>query len=160
MTASIYEYSHENILGESQSLSEFEGKVLLIVNTASQCGLTPHYKGLQRLYDTYGEKGLVVLGFPCNQFGGQEPGTEEEIKEFCDTKFQVTFPMFSKLEVNGANAHPLYQYLKKELGGSEDANLVTWNFTKFLVDRNGHPNKHFEPTTSPKDLAEDIEALL
>jgi glutathione peroxidase len=160
LATSIYEYSQNSITGDAQSLADYEGKVVLIVNTASQCGLTPHYKGLQRLYDDYQDKGLVVLGFPCNQFGGQEPGSEEEIQQFCASKFNVTFPMFSKIDVNGEHAHPLYRYLKKELGGDENANLVTWNFTKFLVDRAGKPHKHFEPTTSPKDLIEEIESLL
>ena len=154
-----YDFSATTIDGEEQSLAAYEGKVLLIVNTASKCGFTPQYAGLEKLYREFADAGLVVLGFPCDQFGHQEPGDESEIKEFCSLTYDVTFPMFAKIEVNGPGAHPLYQWLKSEqrglLGGR-----IKWNFTKFLVDRSGRPVARFAPNTAPEDLADDIKQLL
>jgi len=159
MSKTVYDFTVTTINGEEKSLADFEGKVLLIVNTASNCGFTPQYKGLQELYNKYNKQGLEILGFPCNQFGGQEPGSDEQIKEFCDLNYSVTFPMFSKIDVNGDNAHPLYKFLK-----SEQAGLITdeikWNFTKFLVDKNGKPLDRYASQTSPESIAKDIEKLL
>ncbi len=152
----VYECSAQRIGGEQMPLSAFEGKVLLIVNTASRCGLTPQYAGLEQLAREYREQGLEVLGFPCNQFKEQEPGTHEEIAEFCRTNYEVSFPLFAKLEVNGENAHPLYQHLKKETGGGD----ITWNFEKFLIGRDGQVVKRYDPRTQPEELKGDIEALL
>ena len=155
----VYDFDATGIDGLDQHLADYRGKVLLIVNTASQCGFTPQYGPLQELYEKYVERGLVVLGFPCDQFGHQEPGTEAEISEFCDSKFGVTFPMFSKVDVNGKDAHPLYAWLKSEkrgvLGGA-----IKWNFTKFLVDTEGNVVKRYGSTTGPADIAPDIENLL
>ncbi len=156
--ADIYNFKVKTIDGDDITLNEYDGKVMLIVNVASKCGLTPHYKGLQELYSKYSDKGFVVLGFPCNQFLAQEPGTEEEIKEFCSTNFNVSFPMFSKIEVNGENAHPLYQYLtNKDIDGY--SGKIEWNFAKFLVDKSGKVVKRYHPKTDPKDIAADIEKL-
>jgi glutathione peroxidase len=156
---SVYQFSAKTIKGETRPLSDYEGKVLLIVNTASKCGFTPQYKELQELYDNYRERGFEVLGFPCNQFMKQEPGSEEEIAAFCQVNYGVTFPMFSKVDVNGPNAHPLFRYLTKSapgiLGGA-----VKWNFTKFLVNKRGEVVKRYAPTTSPGSIAGDIERLL
>jgi len=155
----VYDFDATGIDGLDQHLADYRGKVMLIVNTASQCGFTPQYGPLQELYEKYVDRGLVVLGFPCDQFGHQEPGTEAEISEFCDTKFGVTFPMFSKVDVNGKDAHPLYAWLKSEkrgvLGGA-----IKWNFTKFLVDTEGNVVKRYGSTTGPADIAPDIENLL
>jgi glutathione peroxidase len=156
---SVYDFDARDINGLEKQLADYRGKVLLIVNTASQCGFTPQYGPLQELYDTYAARGLVVLGFPCDQFGHQEPGSEAEIAEFCDSRFGVTFPMFSKVDVNGKDAHPLYQWLKSEksglLGGA-----IKWNFTKFLVDAEGRVVRRYGSTTTPADIAPDIENLL
>ena len=152
---SVYEYEAVTLDGKPVSLEAYKGSVLLIVNTASACGLTPQYEGLQRLYDQYKERGLTVLGFPCNQFGAQEPGTHEEIQSFCSRNYGVTFPMFEKVDVRGETAHPLFRYLT---GGNDE--LIPWNFTKFLIGRDGQPVKRFEPQTAPADLSGDIEALL
>ncbi len=141
------------------TLEPYKGKVLLIVNTATACGLTPQYSGLQKLYDTYKDRGFEILDFPCNQFGNQAPGTDEEINEFCDLNFQTTFPRFAKIDVNGENSSELYRYLKKEKGGFL-IDAIKWNFTKFLVDRNGEVVKRFAPTDEPETLAAEIEALL
>ena len=141
-------------------LAELEGKAYLIVNTASKCGFTPQYKGLEELWKTYGPKGLRVVGFPCNQFGGQEPGEEKEIAEFCEMNFGVTFPLFKKVEVNGDNAHPLFVKLKKEAPGLLGSEAIKWNFTKFLVAGSGQLVKRYAPTTAPEDLTGDIERLL
>ncbi len=141
-------------------LAELEGKAYLVVNTASKCGFTPQYKGLEALWKTYGPKGLRVVGFPCNQFGGQEPGEEKEIAEFCEMNYGVTFPLFKKVEVNGSNAHPLFTQLKKEAPGVLGSQAIKWNFTKFLVDGRGQVVKRYAPTTAPEDLAGDIERLL
>ncbi|MBE9227617.1 glutathione peroxidase [Phormidium sp. LEGE 05292] len=158
--ASIYDVSATTIDGNLISLNIYKDKVLLIVNTASQCGFTPQYKGLQELYDRYANQGLVVLGFPCNQFGQQEPGNSDQIQSFCETSFGVSFPLFQKIEVNGKNAHPLYQYLTKAAPGLFGTEGIKWNFTKFLVDRTGKVVKRYPPTTKPEDLAKDIQALL
>ncbi|MGD8191652.1 glutathione peroxidase [Brevibacillus ginsengisoli] len=156
---SVYSFEVRTIRGEARSLNDYAGNVLLIVNTASKCGFTPQYKGLQSLYETYQMDGLVVLGFPCNQFMSQEPGTEEEIQQFCEVNYHVTFPMFAKIDVNGADAHPLYRYLVKEAPGML-TDSIKWNFTKFLVDRKGNVVKRYAPTTKPEDLEEDIKRLL
>ncbi|OKH32165.1 glutathione peroxidase [[Phormidium ambiguum] IAM M-71] len=158
--ASIYDISATTIDGNLVPLNIYKDKVLLIVNTASQCGFTPQYKGLQELYDRYANQGLVVLGFPCNQFGQQEPGNSNQIQSFCETNFGVSFPLFQKIEVNGTNAHPLYQYLTKAAPGFLGTEGIKWNFTKFLVDRSGNVVKRYPPTTKPEDLAKDIQALL
>jgi glutathione peroxidase len=142
---SAHDYSAPSIIGEDTSLSSFSGKTLLIVNVASECGLTPQYTELQELYERYGEQGLVVIGFPCNQFGAQEPGTEEQIQQFCSTNYNVEFPLFAKIEVNGDGRHPLYTYL---IGDGED---ISWNFEKFLVDSEGQIVERFSPRTAPDD---------
>ena len=157
--ASIYDFSAKSLAGEDTPLRQFEGKVLLIVNTASACGFTPQYKGLEALQQAFGARGFSVLGFPCNQFGKQEPGDAAEIGEFCSTKYAVSFPMFDKIEVNGGGAHPLYQYLKSEKSGLLGSS-IKWNFTKFLVDRAGQVVARHAPTTRPEGLTKEIEALL
>jgi glutathione peroxidase len=157
---SIYDYSAETLDGKAAPLSDYRGKVVLIVNTASKCGFTPQYEGLEALYRQYADKGLVVLGFPCNQFGAQEPGDAEEIKSFCSLTYDVTFPMFAKIDVNGPKAHPLYEYLKHEKKGLLGSEGIKWNFTKFLVGRDGEVAERFAPTTKPADLASSIEKLL
>jgi glutathione peroxidase len=159
----VYAYSAETLDGQPKSLAEFRGKVLLIVNTASQCGFTPQYAGLEQLHRSYKDQGLAVLGFPCNQFGSQEPGAAEEIGTFCERNYGVSFPMFAKIDVNGENAHPLYRFLKKEkpgLLGPLGGGAIRWNFTKFLVDRNGKIVGRYASTTKPESLAKDIEKLL
>jgi glutathione peroxidase len=158
--SSIYDISVTSIQGEVTNLRSYEGQVLLIVNVASQCGFTPQYAGLEVLHKAYGESGFAVLGFPCNQFGKQEPDGHEVISTFCETKFGVTFPMFEKVEVNGGNSHPLYAALKGEARGVLGTQAVKWNFTKFLVDRNGHPIKRYGSSTTPASLSADIEAAL
>ena len=155
-----YDFSAKNIDGEEQPLSAYRGKAMLIVNTASKCGFTPQYTGLQKLWDKYEEKGLVVLGFPCDQFGHQEPGDAEEIKNFCSLTYDVGFPMFEKVEVNGSGAHPLWKWLKKEKSGLLGLEAIKWNFTKFLVDRNGKVIKRYAPTDTPEKIEKDIAALL
>ncbi|MAM86758.1 glutathione peroxidase [Allohahella sp. A8] len=156
----IYEYSAKDIKGQERKLEEFAGKVLLIVNTASKCGFTPQFEGLEALYDTYKDRGLIVLGFPCNQFLKQDPKGDSEIAEFCQKNYGVSFPMFGKIEVNGEGTHPLFAYLKKEAKGLLGSEAVKWNFTKFLVDREGNVVNRFPPNTEPKKLKEPIEALL
>jgi glutathione peroxidase len=158
--SSIYDFTAKTIDGKDQSLAEYKGKVMLVVNTASKCGFTPQYKGLEQLYRKYKDKGLVVLGFPCDQFGHQEPGDENEIKNFCSLNYDVSFPLFSKVEVNGANAHPLYKHLKGEKPGVLGSEAIKWNFTKFLVDKSGKVVKRYAPTDKPESLAKDIEKLL
>jgi glutathione peroxidase len=160
MSATIHEFTAERLAGGSQSLGDYAGKVMLIVNTASQCGFTPQYKGLEALYQRYRERGLVVLGFPCNQFGAQEPGDAEQIASFCQENYGVSFPMFARIEVNGEHAHPLYQYLKKAAPGLLGSEGIKWNFTKFLVDRQGQVTQRYAPATAPDAIASDIEALL
>jgi len=160
---SVFAFSAETLDGRQASLGEFAGKVLLIVNTASQCGFTPQYAGLEKLYRTYKGRGLEVLGFPCNQFGAQEPGSEAEIGAFCQQNYGVSFPMFAKIDVNGEKAHPLYRFLKKEkpgLLGPLGGGAIKWNFTKFLVDRDGKVVARYASTTKPDSLAKDIEKLL
>ncbi|MEI6330698.1 MAG: glutathione peroxidase [Pseudanabaena sp. ELA645] len=157
---SIYRFSAAGLDGNPISLSTYKDKVLLIVNTASQCGFTPQYKGLQALSDQYTNQGLVVLGFPCNQFGQQEPGNSDQIQSFCEINFGVSFQLFQKIKVNGSEAHPLYQYLSKAAPGILGTEGIKWNFTKFLVDRNGKVVKRYPPTAKPEDLVKDIQALL
>jgi glutathione peroxidase len=159
-TMSVYDFTVKTIRGEEQSLADYKGKVLLIVNTASKCGFTPQYKELQELYEQYRDRGFVVLGFPCNQFGHQEPGTEEEIEQFCQVNYGVTFPMFAKVDVNGENAHPLFPYLKEKAPGVLGTKAIKWNFTKFLVDRNGNVVARFASQTKPSELKNEIEELL
>ncbi|WP_305404073.1 glutathione peroxidase [Photobacterium leiognathi] len=155
----IYDFEVKNITGDMLSLEKYQGKVLLIVNTASECGFTPQYESLQVLFDKYKDQGLVILGFPCNQFGGQEPGTEAEIAQSCLVNYGVTFPMFSKVDVKGAQADPLFTYLVKALPGVLGAN-IKWNFTKFLIAPDGTPVKRYAPTTKPLDIEADIVKLL
>jgi glutathione peroxidase len=157
---SIYQFTVKTIDGEEISLKQYEGKVLLIVNTASKCGFTPQYKELQQIYEQYKDQGLVVLGFPCNQFMNQESGNENEIKSFCELNYGVTFPMFAKVDVNGVYAHPLFVYLRKQTPGILGLNTVKWNFTKFLVDPKGNVVKRYSPTTKPKDIVDDFVALV
>jgi glutathione peroxidase len=157
---SIYEHKVKTIDGREAPLSDYQGKVLLIVNVASRCGFTPQYLGLEQLYKAYQSKGFEILGFPCNQFGSQEPGSDTEIKNFCEMNYQITFPMFSKIEVNGKEAHPLYQDLKSHAKGLLGSESIKWNFTKFLVDRSGKIVKRFAPTEKPESLKSSIEALL
>lgn len=156
---SIYDFTMRDSFGDEIPFSTYEGKVLLIVNTASKCGFTPQFQGLQELYDTYAERGLEILGFPCNQFAGQDPGTNEEIRSFCQINYGVTFPIFEKINVNGKNAAPLYQYLKKQKSGALGSR-IQWNFTKFLVDRKGNVVDRYAPDVKPEDLKADIERLL
>lgn len=156
---SIYEFSAKLNNGADQPLATYQGKVLLIVNTASQCGFTPQYKGLQELYAKYHDRGLEVLGFPCDQFGHQEPGNDDEIKSFCVANYGVSFPLFSKIEVNGEGAHPLYKFLKNAKSGLL-GDAIKWNFTKFLVDKQGTVVERFAPTTTPEKIAADIEREL
>ncbi len=160
MAAPIYAFNAPRLNGREQSLAEYDGRVMLIVNTASKCSFTPQYEGLEKLYQQYKDKGLVVLGFPCNQFGSQEPGGKEDIQEFCQLNYGVSFPMFDKIDVNGSNTHPLYEYLKKQATGVLGSESIKWNFTKFLVSREGKVVDRFAPTTKPEDMARDIEALL
>jgi glutathione peroxidase len=157
--ASIYDFSAKSLAGEDVPLKRFEGQVLLIVNTASACGFTPQYKGLEALQQAFGARGFSVLGFPCNQFGRQEPGNAAQIGEFCATNYAVSFPMFDKIDVNGSGAHPLYQYLRGEKSGLLGSS-IKWNFTKFLVDRSGKVVARHAPTTTPQALTKEIEALL
>jgi glutathione peroxidase len=156
---SIYDFPAKTLAGEEISLKTFEGQVLLIVNTASACGFTPQYKGLEALQQQYGARGFSVLGFPCNQFGSQEPGDEAQIAQFCSRNYGVSFPMFAKIDVNGAQAHPLYTFLKGEKGGLLGSG-IKWNFTKFLVDRSGRVVSRHAPTTTPESLGKEIETLL
>jgi len=159
MDENFYQFTAKSLQGKDISMEAYKGKVILVVNTASKCGLTPQYEGLETLYKTYSEKGFVILGFPCNQFGNQEPGTEKEISESCLINYGVTFPMFSKIDVNGDGAHPVFRYLKSKLPGTF-GKKIKWNFTKFLIDRNGVPVKRFSPTTVPEKLVSDIEQAL
>jgi glutathione peroxidase len=156
---SISDFSANTLTGEPVALKQFAGQVLLIVNTASACGFTPQYEGLEKLQQDFAPRGFSVLGFPCNQFGGQEPGDSRQIESFCTTKYHVTFPLFEKVDVNGAHAHPLYNFLKSEKSGLLGSG-IKWNFTKFLIDRSGRVNERFAPTTKPESLRDKIEALL
>lgn len=159
-TQSIYDFNAADIRGEEHSLDEFRGKVLLIVNTASKCGFTPQFEGLQSLYVELKEKGLEVLGFPCNQFRNQDPADDKAISEFCSLNYGVDFPMFAKIDVNGPNVHPLFEYLKHSAKGLLGSEAVKWNFTKFLVNRDGEVVRRYPPTTKPSAIRADIEALL
>ena len=157
---SVYDFELKTIDGATTTLQPYKGKVILIVNVASKCGFTYQYEGLEKLYKTYKDRGLVVLGFPCNQFSNQEPGNEEEIKNFCSLTYDVTFPMFSKIDVNGEHAHPLYVYLKEKQSGFLGSESIKWNFTKFLVDKHGNVIDRFAPATNPESLEETIKGLL
>ena len=156
---SFYDYNANLNDGSVRKLNKYKGQVLLVVNTASQCGFTPQYKGLQELYATYKDRGFAVLAFPCDQFGHQEPGSDEEIASFCETNYGVDFPLFSKIEVNGDNAHPLYKFLKSEKGGLL-GDAIKWNFTKFLIDKQGNVIERYAPLTPPDNIARDIEREL
>jgi glutathione peroxidase len=155
----FYSFSAKSLQGKEINMSAYQGKVVLVVNTASKCGLTPQYEGLENLYVRFKDKGLVILGFPCNQFANQEPGNAKDISEGCLINYGVTFPMFAKIDVNGSEAHPIYKYLKKELPGFP-GNEIKWNFGKFLLDREGHPVKRFSPLVKPENLVSAIEKLL
>ena len=155
----IYDFGARLGTGAEKNLADYRGKVLLVVNVASQCGFTPQYAGLQKLYDAYGPRGFEILAFPCDQFGHQEPGSDAEIKAFCDRSFGITFPLFAKIEVNGANTHPLYRWLKEQKAGLL-GDAIKWNFTKFLIDRSGAVRARFAPTTTPEALASDVAGLL
>jgi len=157
---STFDFNAKDIGGTDVDLAKYKGKVLLIVNTASKCGFTPQYKGLEQVYEQFKDKGAVVLGFPCNQFGGQEPEGEAEIGAFCEKNFGVTFPLFSKIDVNGGGAHPLFQHLKKAAPGLLGTEAIKWNFTKFLVKKDGSVYKRYAPSTAPSELVADIEKLL
>ena len=156
----IYDFSATRLDSTAESLKAYDGQVVLIVNTASQCGFTPQYAGLETLYEKLHDSGLTVLGFPCNQFGAQEPGAEDAIGAFCQKNYGVTFPMFAKIEVNGENAHPLYKYLKDAKPGLLGTEAIKWNFTKFLVDRKGEPVARYAPNTKPEELEKPIRKLL
>lgn len=158
--ATVYDFSVETIMGLPQSLEDYRGNVLLIANTASKCGFTPQFAGLEALYQRYKDRGFVVLGFPCNQFNEQDPGSNEEILSFCQVNYGVSFPMFGKIDVNGPSAHPLYEHLKSEARGLLGSRAIKWNFTKFLVDREGHVVERFAPNAEPETIAPTIEALL
>lgn len=160
MTQTIYTFGAENFKNEAVDFAKYQGKTLLIVNTASACGFTPQYAGLEALYQQYKDQGFEVLAFPCNQFGKQEKGDNTEIKQFCDLNFNISFELFSKIEVNGENTHPLYQHLKSEAPGILGSKGIKWNFTKFLVNNQGQVIKRYSPTTKPADIATDIAALL
>ncbi len=157
--STLHDFTATSIAGQEVDLSEYRGKVVLVVNTASKCGFTPQYEGLEELYGRFHERGLEVLGFPCDQFAHQEPGSDGEIAEFCQLNYGVSFPMFSKIDVNGSGAHPLYQWLRQEKGGLL-GNAIKWNFTKFLVDAEGNVVGRYAPATKPDRIAGDIEALL
>ena len=158
--SSIYDFNAQQINGQDISLSAYRGKVMLIVNTASKCGFTPQFGGLEELHKTFTDKGLVVLGFPCNQFGAQDPGTDSEIAEFCQVNYGVSFPMMGKVDVNGPAAHPLYKWLSSEAPGLLGSKSIKWNFTKFLIGKDGQVLKRYAPLDKPADMAKDIEAAL
>ena len=160
IVATLYDFTVSDMAGQPVALDRYKGKVLLVVNTASKCGFTPQYKGLEALYRKYQDRGLAVLGFPCNQFGAQEPGNEQEIATFCETNFDVTFPMFAKVDVNGDNAAPLYRYLKSAKPGLLGTEAIKWNFTKFLVDRSGNVVARYAPNDTPESLEGDVAKAL
>jgi len=160
MSNSVYGFSCTTTGGEKKSLEDYSGKVLLVVNTASKCGFTPQFEGLEALYQEYKDQGLMILGFPCNQFGKQDPGSNDEIMEFCQLNYGVSFPMFGKIEVNGAGADPLFKFLKKEAPGALGTQGIKWNFTKFLIDASGNVVRRYAPKDTPKAIAKDIEGLL
>lgn len=158
MATRFFEFTAKTLQGKDVSMEEFKGKTILVVNTASQCGLTPQFEGLEKLYEKYKDKGLVILGFPCNQFGNQEPGDEASIASGCVLNYGVTFPMFAKIEVNGPNTHPIFKYLKERLGGLFGSR-IKWNFTKFLLDEQGRPLKRYAPITKPDQIEKDLVKL-
>jgi len=158
--ASVYAFQVRDIKNQDVSLESYRGKTLLIVNVASKCGFTPQYTGLEALYKQYASQGLVVLGFPCNQFGGQEPGTEADIASFCKTNYDVSFPMFAKVDVNGAGTAPIFQYLKTQAPGVLGTEAIKWNFTKFLVDKTGHVVKRYAPTDTPEAIGKELSSIL
>ena len=160
MSQTLYDFSVNDNANNSVSLEKYRGKTLLIVNTASKCGFTPQYKGLQELYEEYSSKGFEVLGFPCNQFGSQEPGTEEEISEFCSINYNITFPIFSKIDVKGPSAEPLFRFLTSSKPGLLGTEKIKWNFTKFLIDQNGQTVKRYSPQTTPEQISSDVKDLL
>ena len=157
---SVYDFSARTLDGDEQKLSAYKGKTLLVVNVASKCGFTPQYTGLEALYEKYKDKGVVVLGFPCDQFGHQEPGDEAEIRNFCSLNYDVKFPLFAKIEVNGANAHPLYKYLKAQAKGVLGSESIKWNFTKFLIDADGKVLTRYAPTDTPEKIEKDLARML
>jgi glutathione peroxidase len=157
---SIYDFSAQTVGGKDQSLSDYKDKVLLVVNTASKCGLTPQFAGLEELYEKYKDKGLEVLGFPCNQFAGQDPGSNDEIQEFCQLNYGVSFPMFGKIDVNGSGADPIFKHLKKEAPGALGTQRIKWNFTKFLINADGKVLKRYAPTDKPSAIEKDVKKLL
>lgn len=156
----FYNFEAKKLNGETVSMTQYQGKTILVVNTASKCGLTPQYEGLEKLYKNYKDQGLVILGFPCNQFANQESGTSDEIQEFCQINYGVSFPMFEKVDVNGENAHPIFKYLKSKLGGGIFGSKIKWNFTKFVIDKNGNPVKRFSPITKPEKMENTIRKML
>ena len=160
MSQTLYDFTAQRLNGEPQTLDAYRGKVVLIANTASQCGFTPQYAGLEALYRHFKDQGFVVLGFPCNQFGAQEPGDAEAIGQFCQTRYDVSFPLFAKIDVNGDNTHPLYTWLKREAAGILGTEAIKWNFTKFLINREGKVIDRYAPATRPDELAEAVEVLL
>ena len=160
MTSSVYDFDCQTPGGKKKSLNDYQGKVLLVVNTASKCGFTPQFAGLEEMYEKYQGKGLEILGFPCNQFGKQDPGSNDEITEFCQLNYGVSFPMFGKIEVNGGGTDPLFKHLKKEAPGALGTQRIKWNFTKFLIDGKGKVVKRYAPTVKPKDIEKDVSKLL
>jgi glutathione peroxidase len=156
----FYDFKSQLLSGTPVSMDEFKGKTVVVVNTASKCGLTPQYEGLEDLYQKYKDQGLVILGFPCNQFANQESGTSEEIQEFCQMNYGVSFPIFEKVDVNGKNADPIFAFLKSKLSGGFLGKTIKWNFTKFIIDKNGKPVKRFAPTTKPHKMEKTIKAIL
>ena len=160
MTDNIYDFTCKTTGGKKKSLSDYQGKVLLVVNTASKCGFTPQFEGLETLYEKYKDQGIEILGFPCNQFGKQDPGSNGEITEFCQLNYGVSFPMMAKIEVNGSGTDPLYKHLKKEAPGALGTQAIKWNFTKFLIDTEGNVLKRYASATKPKDIEKDIQKLL
>ena len=155
----FYNLEAKKINGEMVSMSEYKGKTVIVVNTASKCGFTPQFEGLEKLYEKFKDQGLVILGFPCNQFGKQEPGVGEEIEEFCQVNYGVSFPIFDKVNVNGSSTHPIFKYLKSNLGGFLGSS-IKWNFTKFVIDKNGKPIKRFSPITKPEDMESFVKFLM
>ena len=160
MASSVYDFDCQTPGGKKKSLNDYQGKVLLVVNTASKCGFTPQFEGLEQMYEKYKDRGLEILGFPCNQFGKQDPGSNDEIMEFCQLNYGVSFPMFGKIEVNGGGTDPLFKYLKKEAPGALGTQRIKWNFTKFLIDPSGEVVKRYAPTVKPKDIEKDVKKLL
>ena len=158
--SSVYDFEAESMNGSKKSLADYKGQVLLVVNTASKCGFTPQFEGLENLYKTYKDKGLTILGFPCNQFGKQDPGSNGEIQEFCQLNYGVSFPMHAKIDVNGGDTHPLFQHLKEAAPGIMSSKKIKWNFTKFLIDRDGNVVERFAPATAPEKIEEKIKAML